>query len=139
MNAQTTLAAVVLAVASLNPQEAQARSSVPFSDDQAVRAIVGEAENQGYLGMLAVAHAIRNRGTLQGVVGAERNLRFVPAWVWDKARQAWKSSATGPDITYGATHWENVRAFGMPSWADDTMKCTTVIKDHFFFKKKEAK
>ena len=39
--------------------------TIPTND--AVRAIIGEAGNQGYLGMLAVACGIRNRGTLKGV------------------------------------------------------------------------
>ena len=38
-------------------------------DQKAILAIIGEAENQGYDGMLAVACAIRNRRTLQGVYG----------------------------------------------------------------------
>ena len=102
-------------------------------DDQAVRAIIGEAANQGKTGMLAVACAIRNRGTLQGVFGL--NARFVdrqPAWVWQRAREAWRQSA-GTDITGGATNWENTAAFGVPYWAR-SMKRTVRIGDHQFFK-----
>ncbi len=109
-------------------------SAVNIQDQPAIRAIVGEAANQGYTGMLAVAGAIRNRGTLQGVYGlrnpaADRQSREV----WARARQAWAASATN-DITGGATHWENVRAFGMPAWAR-AMRKTVCIKDHQFFRK----
>ena len=83
--------------------------------------------------MLAVAGAIRNRGTLSGVYGL-RNPAVTkqPAWVWTRARHAWAASATN-DITGGATHWENVKAFGLPDWARG-MQQTAAIKDHVFFK-----
>ena len=106
----------------------------PIAEQDAVRAIVGEAANQGYQGMLAVAGAIRNRGTLQGVYGwrslpADRQ----PDWVWNQARATWRESATN-DISQGATHWENVHAFGRPVWVE-SMQLTVVIKDHQFFRK----
>ena len=99
----------------------------------AVRAIVGEAANQGERGMLAVAGAIRNRGTLRGVYGVKNPIADrQPAWVWARAEKAWRESATN-DVTHGATHWENCRAFGTPAWAR-SMTVTATIKDHTFFK-----
>jgi len=102
---------------------------------QAVRAIVGEAASQGERGMLAVAGAIRNRGHLEGVYGlnnpqAEKASPSIIA----RAQLAWAISATN-DITGGATHWENVRAFGPPKWARH-MTITTRIGAHTFFKPK---
>ncbi|MGN6643385.1 MAG: hypothetical protein ACTHKU_10355, partial [Verrucomicrobiota bacterium] len=76
-----TLAAVFRSAAGLIP------------DQSAIRAIVGEAANQGYRGMLAVAGAIRNRGTLQGVYGLHNPIALKqPQWVWARARQAWSES-----------------------------------------------
>lgn len=107
--------------------------AAPISDAQAVRAIVGEAANQGRAGMLAVAGAIRNRGTLRGVYGVKNPIaNQQPAWVWERARTAWASSATN-DITHGATHWENFSAFGKPRWAE-AMTVTTNIGAHTFMK-----
>ncbi len=98
---------------------------------------MGEAANQGKVGMLAVACAIRNRGNLNGVYGLNHNPKWMydqPQYVWDRAHAAWLQSATN-DITFGATHWENVKAFGVPYWAKDMQK-TILIKDHQFYKKK---
>lgn len=86
--------------------------AAPIRDADAVRAIVGEAANQHYRGMLAVAGAIRNLGTLQGVYGLQsKTPDRQPCWVWAQAEQAWSKSRVR-DITGGATHWENVKAFG---------------------------
>ncbi len=106
----------------------------PINDNLAIRGIVGEAGNQGYKGMLAVGAAIRNRGTLRGVYGVKNPIvDKQPQWVFNMAAKAWNESRTN-DITRGATHWENVKAFGKPYWAKK-MTQTIVIKDHTFFKK----
>jgi hypothetical protein len=104
-----------------------------ISNDKAVRAIVGEAANQGRCGMLAVAGAIRNRGTLRGVYGVKNPIADKqPAYVWQRAREAWAMSATN-DITRGATHWENTKAFGKPYWAS-SLTITTNIGCHTFYR-----
>lgn len=108
-------------------------SSIP--DDKAILAIIGEAESQGFDGMLAVASAIRNRGTLQGVYGL--NAPRVKKSLYTKgtylqARKAWLQSASGRDVVMGANSWENVNAFGRPYWID-TCKPTVTVKDHQFF------
>jgi hypothetical protein len=109
-------------------------ATLHISDAAATRAIVGEAANQGYRGMLAVAGAIRNRGTLRGVYGLHNpSANQQPAWVWSWARRAWSESRTN-DITLGATHWENVKAFGHPYWARSLRK-TVRIGDHQFYRK----
>jgi spore germination cell wall hydrolase CwlJ-like protein len=124
-------AAIILVLACAS---AQAR----VTDADAVRAIIGEAANQGNRGMLAVACAIRNRdkagaSPLAGVYGLQaRHVDHEPAWVWARARAAWIRSATA-DITAGATHWENTAAFGVPYWAR-TMTATVTVGNHRFFK-----
>ena len=106
-----------------------------IDDSQAVRAMVGEASNQGYEGMLAVACAIRNRGTLDGVYGLHaKHVNKEPDWVWSQARRAWKESKYN-DITQGSNYWENVKAFGEPKWAK-AMVPTVKIKDHQFYRSK---
>lgn len=108
--------------------------SEPIKDSDAIKAIIGEAANQGYQGQLAVAGAIRNRATLQGVYGLNSEMvKKQPQWVWNMAEKAWSESKTN-DITMGATHWENIKSFGTPYWARK-MKKTVLIKDHQFYKK----
>jgi hypothetical protein len=111
-------------------------SAAEIPEDRAVKAIIGEAENQGYTGMLAVACAIRNRGTLKGVYG-EKAPRVVQKKysqkIYDLAKKAWRESLNS-DITNGGDHWENVTAFGVPSWAKN-MKLVYQHKDHNFYRK----
>lgn len=104
---------------------------------QAVAAILGEASNQGNDGMLAVACALRNRGTLSGVYGIKNPVvtQATPQ-VRAQALNAWHQSATaaGPrDLTGGATHWgtrEDVRKAAFYSRLTFTVK----IGDHYFFR-----
>lgn len=102
---------------------------------QAILAIIGEAENQGYQGMLAVACAIRNRGTLKGVYGLNaprvKQHKYSDA-TYKLAQKAWYASFR-QDITNGATHWENIKAFGKPSWSNKMIE-TYRIKDHVFYR-----
>ena len=88
-----------------------------IDDQRAVEAIIGEAAGQTITEKLAVAGAIRNRGTLDGVRG-RHNMGMVsrqPAWVWTDARTAWAQSATN-DLSNGATHWESDN-FNRPAWS----------------------
>jgi len=101
-------------------------------DNLAVKAIMGEACGEGYKGMLAVAGAIRNRGTLQGVYGVKAtHIYKEPAYVWANAKKAWKESAK-VDITKGANHWEGTD-FKRPAWSMG-MKITLRYKKHIFYK-----
>lgn len=109
--------------------------SMAYTDEQAIRTIIGEAENQGYEGMLAVACAIRNRGTLKGVYGLN-NPRVVKDLYSNKvmwnARKAWFASYEH-DITNGAKFWENTTDFGYPYWVKHMVK-TFQYKAHTFYK-----
>jgi len=100
---------VVLTLSSLTSAHA-------IPENKAVRAIIGEAADQGYRGMLAVACAIRNRGHLKGVYGLKaKHVDSEPEWIWNIAKIAWQESASC-DIVNGATHWENL-TYGTPYWA----------------------
>jgi spore germination cell wall hydrolase CwlJ-like protein len=105
----------------------------PLTDSNAIRTIVGESSNQGYIGMLGVADVIRNRKSLQGFYGFNNPVvNKSPKRILEMAKKAWYESKTN-DVTGGAIAFENVKAFGMPKWAKK-MKVTKVIKDHTFFK-----
>ena len=70
-----------------------------------VRAVLGEAEGEGYQGMLAVACAIRNRGTLKGVYGLFAKRVYSTRSI-ALAEKAWAASRI-LDVTKGATGWGN--------------------------------
>lgn len=110
-----------------------------FTNNEAILAVIGEAENQGYEGMKAVSCGIRNRGTLKGVYGLKAprvKKRLYSEDTEAKAIVAWETSAEPENCAYmlGSTHWENVKAFGEPYWAK-SMRKTVLIKDHQFYKK----
>lgn len=107
-------------------------STIP--DSKAILAIIGEAEGEGYQGMLAVACALRNRGTLKGVYGltAPRvRLHRYSQVTYELSTRAWQESANY-DITHGATHWEGT-AFRKPYWSKG-MVCTLTVGGQRFYK-----
>ena len=103
-----------------------------IDDHLAIKAIVGEASNQGYKGMLYLAIGIRNRGHLRGVYGVNaKHNDSEPQWVWDLARRAWAESEY--NRFHIADHWENIEAFGKPDCFRD-MVVVCKYKNHTFFK-----
>lgn len=103
-----------------------------FSDAQAIRAIVGEAANQGPRGMLAVAGAIRNRADLHGVYGGGSPiLGQQPRWVWRAARDAWLRSKV-TDTSNGGLCWESTD-FPRPKWSK-SMHVTAHVGKHIFYR-----
>lgn len=120
----------------------QLRANIPpLNDDNAVKAIIGEAEDQGDIGMLAVACAIRNRDTLRGVFGINsprvkyhkysRDTLSTAQFYWDISR----ISEDRCNFIQGATHWENVETFGKPKWAAGMIE-TFRYMDHVFYREK---
>lgn len=88
------------------------RLNAAIPADQAVNAILGEAANQPYQSMLGIACAIRNRGSLKGVYGANNfTAQHCPAAIRARAARAWTQSAQH-DITAGC------RYFGCPADAN---------------------
>lgn len=103
-----------------------------IDNDLAIRAIMGEASNQGRQGMLAVAVGIRNRGTLDGVYGVKaKHVDKEPDWVWEIAKEAWINSEN--NRIHDGDHWENIKAFGKPYWVDSMIEVYR-YKDHVFYK-----
>ena len=101
-----------------------------------VRIIAAEAGNQGLRTMMGVGEVIRNRGSFKGFSVLQKDVESV--WknelpsVRHKAELAWMLSAL-THFTRGATHFENVRAFGLPPWASE-MRATAVLDGFVFFK-----
>lgn len=112
-------------------------SFAAVTDAQAVRAIVGEAANQGFDGMTAVGEVIRKRGSVRGLYGYKAmEKRKEPARVWEMAEKAWQRSAS-TSITHGATLFENIEAFGFPkSWDRSKVRFAAKVGDHSFFSEK---
>ena len=108
---------------------------VSLAYPQEVKAIVGEAAGEGYIGMVAVGEAIRNRGALRGVYGlTAKHLPLADIGTWQMAERAWEASKTS-NLTNHATHWESVD-FPTPAWVPD-MVLTTQIGKHRFYRPKE--
>lgn len=120
-------------------------SADTISRERAINAIIGEAEDQGQMGMNLIACAIRNRGTLEGVYGEKSKRvtkKMYPEEIYDMAAAAWDLSAPSDKygfipcaMLHGATHWENIKAFGRPYWIKD-MIVTHRYGDHVFYRKK---
>lgn len=101
--------------------------------DKAVKVLVGEASNQGFMGMVCVAEVLRRRGSIKGFYGySAKHSAHEPKWVWEMARKAWLASAN-TDYTNNADHFENTHAFGCPYWVKRCNK-TFQWKDHIFYR-----
>lgn len=85
--------------------------------------LVAEAASEGYLGMLGVAEVMRERGwSLRPFCASRRKdlAQFVArqgAKVRQQAHQAVEAAKAGSRTVKGSTHYENIEAFGVPSWA----------------------
>lgn len=111
------------------------------------KGIIGEAVGEGYRGMYAVTCAYRNRldkNLPLGCVALKR--KDIDQFVEKQGEKYQKMAKeivrkifeeNGPDITKGATHYENVESFGLPKWAEK-MEVTVKIKHHTFFKEKTS-
>lgn len=112
------------------------------------KGIIGEAVGEGYDGMYAVACVYRNRlekGLPLGCVALKR--KDLDAFVKRQGaryeviakkivQEVFAASISKPtDPTHGATHYENLSAFGTPRWALG-MVITAKVGSHTFFKEK---
>ena len=106
--------------------------SAEITQEQAIRAIIGEASGEGLEGMTAVAEVIRIIGSLRGIYGVNaRHIDKEPDYVWKMAYKAWQDSETS-NLTHGATHFESTD-FKTPYWAKE-MKEVAHIGKHKFYK-----
>ncbi len=101
--------------------------------------VITEAGGERFEGQVAVAEVLRNRGwNPQGFVGVRgkeihRFLSEQPRAVRMKAKKAIRFARAGSDLAHGATHFENIEAFGVPFWVLDGMEVTATIGNHTFF------
>lgn len=109
-----------------------------YIDQEAIKTIVGEASNQGYTGMVCVGEVIRRNSSLNGFYGFKASHAYhEPKWVWKQAKRAWQASATS-NLTRGADHFENIRAFGAPYWVKRCV-LTYEYRDHRFYRESREK
>lgn len=103
-----------------------------------VQAIIGEASDQGLVAMIGVGEVIRARGDFEAFSALKKDFvnfsKKQPFPTHMKARAAWFLSRF-TNFTHGATHFENIRQFGPPPWADE-MTETSKLDDLVFFRKK---
>ena len=107
------------------------------------KGLIGEDVSGGYEGMYAVACVVKNRlaaGMNLGLVALKRPdldtfVNKEPEKYHIMAKEIVKKvfEENGKDITNGATHYENIEKYGMPSWAKG-MKVVAKIGEHTFFK-----
>lgn len=101
--------------------------------------LIAEAANQGYDGMLAVAEVMRARSwNMRPFCASKRKdlAAFVarqPQRVRDNAHKALQAARAGSMTVMGATHYENVRAFGVPKWAKG-LKPVATVGEHVFWR-----
>lgn len=104
-----------------------------YTEQEAIKTIVGEASNQGLIGMTAVAEVIRHKGSLRGFYGLHAShSAHEPKWVWLQAKKAWYASKT-TNLTKYSDHFENIHAFGCPYWVKNCV-LTFEYRDHKFYK-----
>lgn len=90
----------------LGASTAHAKTVTPaFTEENIIRAILGEARGEGDVAMYAHACAIRNRKNLKGVFGATAKMEPISADLWQRAAKAWHTSEYEGDSVHGATHW----------------------------------
>ena len=134
-SAYSVIGAVILATILILCAGLAQAGEIP--EDVAVRVLIGEAGNQGEVGMIAVAEVLRRRGSTKGFYGLKaKHVDQQPAWVWEMARKAWRASAS-TNYTRGASHFENVKAFGTPYWAKK-MEVVFVHKAHTFYRERNG-
>ena len=126
-----TLKATIL-VAGLALAASAKALAAELPEAKAVRAILGEAGGTGFRGMLAVACALRHRGTFHGVYGLKNPVvDKQPAWAWKLARRAWLASQT-LDTVAGANHWGNAQDVAKGTFTG--MQFTVAVGGNYFFR-----
>lgn len=109
------------------------------------KGVIGEAVGEGYQGMYAVTCAYRNRLNKNLPLGCVALKRKDLDQFVEKQGKKYQEMAqqivrkvfeeNSPDITKGATHYENIEKFGIPRWAKK-MEVTVRIGRHTFFREK---
>jgi len=110
--------------------------------EQLSKCLIGEAIGEGYEGMKAVALVYRNRGSLEGCVALKR--KDIDTFITREGIHAQEIAnrvitevftENCEDVTFGATHYENIEQYGEPYWAQ-SMNITAKIGSHTFYQEK---
>jgi hypothetical protein len=113
-------------------------ASVPFTQANCIKALVGEVEGETFQTKLATAECLRNRGTLKGVYGINsKRLSKASRKAWAECELAWAKSKAS-NLVDGATVWGNasdVKIFRKTKWFKSYVQ-TAHVGNHFFFKLK---
>lgn len=117
----------------------------PIKDIDAVRAILGEAENESMIGKIAIGEVIRTRGGFKGIYGYNavkyvngryyRGKRAISPTIAVQALKAWRASIS-TNYALNAQGWGNasdLKIFSRASWFK---KCYITVKigNHYFWK-----
>ena len=118
--------------------------------DNLWKGIIAEAVSEGYQGMYAVACCVRNRinaGMTTGLVALRR--KDLDEFIRREGRQAEHIAKdiikkvfeeNSPDVTGGATHYENVEAYGVPAWVTQGSMVKTIKNGrHTFYKQRRSR
>jgi len=124
-----------------------ASASIPeLNSENAVNAIIGEAEAEPMAGKIAVAEVIRRRGSLRGIYGIHSpRVRMASPAVRKDCELAWAKKGT--NLSRGATVWGSAsdvakwkaRAKKYPRHWFNRMEQTAQIAGHFFFAERKSK
>lgn len=143
------LTAVAVALTIWTPTStasASTGSSPALNTQNAVNAIIGEAEAEPMAGKIAVAEVIRRRGSLRGIYGIHSpRVRMASPAVRKDCELAWAKKGT--NLTRGATVWGSAsdvakwkaRAKKYPRHWFNRMEQTAQIAGHFFFAERKSK
>lgn len=138
MNQKTIIFATFCALGFVFGLNRNVASNIDRSESH-IRAVLGEAENQGFQGMLAVACGINNRPEgLQGVYGAQSNRYEKTTDQYRSLAKKAVSLARNPancGFLQGADMWCSDMKICSKSWQSIPMYHITKIKDHDFFKR----
>lgn len=126
--------------------QSQAHAGESIKTEDAVHAIIGEAENQGDYGILALGCALYNRGTLVGVYGLH-NPRVIGHKYSKRtahmASMVWTIANNTPEyceFIHGADTWgtlSDIAKFKHQKWFKNYI-LVAHIKDHYFYKQKKG-
>jgi len=135
--------AVIIVLATHKEAKAQVPSPALW------KGLLAEASSEGYQGMYAVACCVKNRlnnGMNTGLVALKR--KDLDEFVRREGRKAEYLAKdiirkvfeeNGIDTTRGATHYENIEAFGLPKWSRSMVRTVKIGKHTFFIKNVRSK
>jgi len=132
----TDLLAVLILVLMLLLCVNKTHAATPeFNTQNCVRSIIGEASDQYYNGMLAIACGIRNKGSLVGVNGFNaKHIDSEPGSTWINASLAWIESEK--NRIHSGTYWGS--KIVDKKWIEKMERNCFVkvyeFKDHVFYK-----